>query len=262
MALAEKALNKLDYSWRNRANWSCRQLAAHYGLLFWAYGILDVDLSRYYNALRFLAAAGSELQAAPDLWDTPANVWPSAWRDLEQWTSAVARNAPRRVHERSEPVWVVVTDASAWGWGYVAHERATSRVQIHGEHWKPEFMRRHGDKIGRSTFTEPQAVINALCHLLRAPIATTRVLLFTDNTVTRSAYARGYNIRSYDNNECLQRLHKIFGSSLIVDYAYVEGPRNPADAASRGLASETDREIARDALEQLFREWAASRLLK
>jgi hypothetical protein len=141
------------------------------------------------------------------------------------------------------PEWLVATDASGWGWGYFAVHNDTGEVRTHGAQWSYGFAQRYGDRLGVSTFTEPQAVINSLCHLL-SPSAPTRVRVLTDNTVTQASYQRGFNTHSFHINGCLQRLQTIFGNEFHFDFGYLPGECNPADGWSRGMIAEN--EEARD----------------
>ena len=77
-------------SWSLRNEWSWRGFAAHIGILFWAYGIVDVPLHRYFTLLSFLSRASQDLAAHPELWDAPAAISPAALAVMEEWT-AIAR---------------------------------------------------------------------------------------------------------------------------------------------------------------------------
>ena len=117
--------------------------------------------------------------------------------------------------------------------GYFAVHNITGAVRAHGAPWTWAFRQRYGDRLGVSTFSEPQAVVNSLCHLLD-PTRPQRVRVLTDNTVTQASFQRGYNGRSFHINECLRRLHAVFGESFFFDFSYLPGECNPADGFSRG----------------------------
>ena len=231
--LAQKTLDKTMVSWARRGEWTWRGFAAHVGLLFWAWQLIDLPLPDFFALLRFIGQAGRWLTDDDTLWDKPAYIQPAVWPVLEQWTMLVLRNVPRTVPRSLPPEWIVATDACEWGWGYFAVHNTTGAVRTHGAPWTPGFCSLYGDRLGVSTFTEPQAVINALCHLLD-PSKPARVRVLTDNTVTQASYQRGYNARSFHINECLRRLHSIFGTTFVFDFAYLPGVVNPADEWSRG----------------------------
>ena len=184
--LAKKTVDKTQVSWANRRSWTCRQFAAHVGLLWWSHGIIDVSVADFFPLLRFISRVGTMLTDAPAMWDEPIYVWPSVWDSLERWTTLLLRNQPRRVVAPSLPQWVMATDASAWGWGYFAFNNASGEIRAHGERWSRAFVQRVGEQLGRSTFSEPQAIRQSLCHLLRVGDPQ-HVVILTDNTVAQAS---------------------------------------------------------------------------
>jgi hypothetical protein len=253
--LTQKSIDKTQVSWANRRSWTWRQFAAHIGLLFWAWDIIDLPMADFFPVLRFISRAGSFLTENEKMWDSPAFVWPSVWPTLERWTMLVLRNAPRRVAAPQRPQWIVACDASAWGWGYVAFNTATGEIRAHGERWSRAIIRNIGDRLGKSTFSEPQAVLNSLCHLLRGDDPR-HVVLLTDNTVAQASYTRGFNSHSFHINDCLRRLRNVFGDRFEFTFAYIPGVTNPADPWSRGVKpSESSWEKAGESLRRYVGMW-------
>jgi hypothetical protein len=154
---------------------------------------------------------------------------------LQRWTSLAQQNKPRVVKPSSKPEWLVCTDASRWGWGYVALDESSGETRSFGAAWSTYMQRTHGDKLGKSTFAEPQAVYNSLCHLL-SKNEPKHVRVGTDNTVAQASYTRGFNSHSNDINECLRRLQSYFGNKFTFEFLHIPGEQNPADALSRGKA--------------------------
>jgi hypothetical protein len=249
MQLSQKSVKKTIFSWSRRATWTWRQFACHVGLLWWSCGILEVPVSEYYPLLRFISEVGRMMTEDDSRWEQRAVVWPSAWPCLERWTDLVLRNVPRVVPVRFEnPEWLIATDASALGWGYVAYNTATGEARAYGGAWYADFVRHHGDKIGKSTFSEPKGILFSLVHLFKQfPSSTaTTISLLTDNTVSEASFNKGYNSHSFDINETLRELHRRFPAHRI-KFSYVPGPVNPADYFSRNpgkIASEEEREKA------------------
>ncbi len=260
--LTAKTATKFDLSWGNRANWTWRQFAAHIGLLFWTWGILDVPVHRYYPLLRFISKAGKILQENDDLWDERAAIDPSALPAMEAWTMLAAANEPRRVRESAPPEWFVCTDASAWGWGYVAFCAATGEIRTHGHAWSRDqlsaiFARCGADKIRKSVYSEPLAVYCALCHLLKKGVPMTlefpaeleselrtKIRVATDNSSACHTINRGFASRSFDLNEQIARLKDAFPESHFdIDLSFVPGSRNLADAFSRNKVSSASTEL-------------------
>jgi hypothetical protein len=172
---------------------------------------------------------------------------------LEQWTTLARKNKPRFVKESSSPEWLVCTDASRWGWGYVALDQTTGETRSFGSPWSPYMQRTHGDKLGRSTFAEPHAIYNSLCHLLSKD-EPKHVRIGTDNTVAQASYTRGFNSHSHDINECLRRLAKYFGNAFSFEFLHIPGASNLADDLSRGkeLTHEVDGASLANSLRRLL----------
>lgn len=248
--LADKSLQKTSFSWHRRAEWSWRNFAAHIGLLFWSWQIIELPMSHFFPLLRFVSEVGKYLTEHDDRWDEPAVIWPSAWPVLERWTALLLRNFPRTVPRNAAPEWIIATDASGWGWGYVAFNNVTGEVRTHGEQWSRGMVMRFGERLGQSVLSEPQAIVLALCHLLTKG-APTRVRLLTDNTVAQASFRRGFNTHSWEINECLRRVQDLFGPDFHFEFWYVPGPMNPANPFSRGIVHEVDRDKTTDSLRRL-----------
>jgi hypothetical protein len=231
--VTQKVLDKLDFSWDRRQLWSWRNFAAHIGLLFWSWGIVDAPMAEFFPLLRFLSNAGNFLTAHDDQWDEPANIWPSVWPALTRWTEIVKTNFPKFVPPSSTPTWLMCTDASIWGWGYVALDDTTGEIRFHGAPWSSFMRQKHGNKLGKSTFAEPHAIYFSLCHLLSKDNPK-HVRIGTDNTVAQASYNRGFNTHSFDINESIRLLHEHFGNNFKFEFVYIPGVVNPADSFSRG----------------------------
>jgi hypothetical protein len=134
--------------------------------------------------------------------------------------------------QRSEPEWLVCTDASRYGWGYVALNESTGDIRHYGAPWSAHMEHTHGEKLGSSVFAEPHGVVNSIFHLF-ALSKPTRVKLGTDNTATQASFTRGFNSHSPAINDCIRRLRERF-PRLDIDFVYIQGASNPADFASRG----------------------------
>lgn len=233
--LTEKSVAKTKASWNNRMRWRWRHFAAHIGLLFWAWGVIELPMTDFFPVMRFVSESGRRLQENPDLWDEPAEIWESVWPTMQRWTELVIENKPRAAPRDEKAELLVATDASAWGWGYCALNQMTSEVFVHGERWPLAMRLAHGDKFRKSTFAEPQAVVCAMCHLLKAGMPRV-VRVGTDSTVARAAYSRGYNAHSFDINQCVGRLNSYFGDRYKFEFIHIAGESNPADGPSRGRA--------------------------
>ena len=168
--LIEKTLVKTRISWSNRANWTHRQFAAHVGLLFWSWGILDIPVCNFYSLLKFISEMSRKLQQDESLWDSPVSIYPSALPALQAWTDLCLANTPNPVRRPAERTWFVCTDASKWGWGYRAFNYKTGEIRSHGQAWSRQQFGRFNslgkDSMLHSVYAEPLAIHFSLVHLL------------------------------------------------------------------------------------------------
>lgn len=237
VALTEKVVSKLRLSLSNATAWTWRGFAAHIGLLFYAMQILDIQVSTFFNLLRFHGRVSREMQAAADeLWDEPAVIDPSAMRDIFAWSRIALTNDPEPSKKKSSCNVLMMTDASALGWGYVAFDEVSQRVFYGGGQWPAYFAQEHGQKLGSSVFTEPYAIFFAKQHLF-AELPNTEIQrhlrIGTDSVTAASILRKGFTGRSYDLNAIAAQDRKFF-SGIVCDYIYVEGKNNfLADRISR-----------------------------
>lgn len=253
VALTGKIRDKIEQSWAARHSWTYRNLAAHYGLLFWAIGLTNVSPGDFFAALRYyghvcrnFSTMESSSDCSDDMirayWEQPAVVWGTAWSDLGAWTAAVLRSEPVRVDtsarsaQPAQPDWIVCVDSCRVGWGYIALAPRTGEVRYHGARWTAAFRDANRDKLHRSVFTEPEGTLLSLCHLLTAKDVKQHIVIFTDNTATMYAGRKGFNTRSADINGVLGRLRRLFPSDLFsFEFSHIKGTDNSvADALSRG----------------------------
>lgn len=263
--LTAKVLDKVALSWGRRACWTFRNVYAHYGLLFWALGILEVCPGDHFAALQFFSRMCASVAAQIDqgidtALDVPAVVWPTAMAALERWTAEVMRNEPRTHVRRDDVTWRLCSDACATGWGYVAVNDETGEVRAHGAEWDRNFARAHAAELHRSTFTEPEAVVRACCHLLARTGRHQRVVVACDNAPTVYNFARGYTAGSFAQNSARARLRRLFpAAEFTFEFVHVPGAENVhadhlsrfgaagyIDPRSNQIASEMAGRIARD----------------
>lgn len=263
--LIDKTVLKIELSWSNRDNWTYRQFAAHIGLLFWSWGIIEIPVYNCYSLLKFISATSKKLQDDESLWDTPCSVFSSTLPALEAWTKLGLANKPRKIKPSSDPVWFLCTDASAWGWGYRAFTYLTGEIRSFGQAWTREQLTQvlaHGnmDAIKHSVYAEPLAIDYSLCHLLdkRSPAkiqlaqssadladhplqVRMKIGVATDNSSAQHTMNRGFASRSFDINAAIAALRTAFPESdFDIDISFVPGHMNPADKPSRGKLEEND----------------------
>jgi len=249
VCVTEKVLIKMRFSFGNRENWTYRNLVAHFGFLFWAIGLADINPGDFFPALVFYASVCRSIALmgeadAAEFWDQPAVVWASAMPAICAWTERVLENVPRKVPPQCSAGidWIVCVDSCAIGWGYIAVNRVTGETRTHGERWTQEFRRQNSSKLRQSVFTEPHGVFNTACHLLSHTGQQQRVHFMTDNVATMSSGNKGFNSRSATINDVLLRLRNYFpAETFAFTYEHLPGTSNTvADYFSRGKAVSGD----------------------
>jgi hypothetical protein len=77
-------------------------------------------------------------------WGERANpLLPHELDALDRWTQSVLDNVARRVPNPGAPVdYVVVTDASAWGWGALVYDASSGCFRAHQHEWDDAFTGR------------------------------------------------------------------------------------------------------------------------
>ena len=256
VCLTEKAVAKTRASWENRSLWTWRDYAAHVGLLFWTWNIIDVPIAEFFDLLRFNSNVGklmTETQPSPrpdgsyprnPVWDLAAVVPPSVWPVLQLWSQLVFDNAPRPVRQACAPQLLLECDASGLGYGYASYNIETDEYFEWGAPWTYDDRVIHGDKLGKSTYSEPLGMRRSIQHAMRRNAGAKYIAVGTDNTVTEASYNRGFNSHSFNINRCVKLFLREFPrSAFSFSFTHVPGVDNLGDAPSRGL---TNCEVLRD----------------
>jgi len=251
--LTEKILKKIKQSIDGRERWTYRNMLAHFGLLFWAIGLVDVNPGTYFVALQFYAGVCRNFTMAyaagegDDFLEEPAQIWGNVWPSILAWTDAVLKNPPRHVQPPSGNTvdWVVCVDSCLIGWGYVAYSPLTGEMRSHGARWTNDFRLRFGGKLAQSVFTEPHGLKNAACHLLDVRAGRRQKVIFlSDNVATIVGNTKGFNARSESINECMQQMRSMFPPELFdFSFQFLAGVRNTAADAFSRQRSVTDEMI-------------------
>ena len=252
--IMSKAAQKTAQSWDLRAAWTWRNYAAHIGMLFWAWGILDLPMASYFDVLRFNSAVGkmatdeleterARLGVRADVlienpfWSRPAEVWQSVWSDLERWTRDVISNRPRYVLPAGELHVLLECDASKEGWCFFAFDLWSSMSIVRSSKWTEQQQRRYGDRLHQSTTAESLAITFSLQAARRVWPDARRFGVLSDSVVAIVSHTRGFNSRSYYINSCVvERLLSMPSADFPVEFRHVPGKDNIADAGSRGAA--------------------------
>jgi hypothetical protein len=252
VCLTEKIVKKTRLSWANRATWQWRHYAAHIGLLFWAWRIVDLPMASFFEVLRFNSEVGKaatqryasvkrelglpdDATPANPFWSEPAVVWQSVAPILERWTEIVLRNSPRAVKPPLDLEIILECDASKWGWSFCGLHLATDEPFAYKAPWSDEMRRRFGEKLGESTFAEPFGVLYSLERMREHFPDATRFGVTNDNNVAVISHQRAFNSRSWHINECMRHRELLMPENRFsISLRHVAGVNNIADSGSRG----------------------------
>lgn len=206
---------------------SYRQIAAIFGIAFYAARVSDRPPTFAFAALRFYR----ELIAPCDTWSATApRITGIARQELEAWLDMLLLNVPTELGtpKELEEDCVVYSDASAWGWGSCTVRDGRTRT-TNAEWTMDEKLR---DNLRSSVNAEPKALVNAVIAAARP--GDRRIIVFTDHLPLVYAWQRGYGKALPYNHMvvCLKRALP----NVRIELQFVPGASNPADRASRGFS--------------------------
>jgi hypothetical protein len=207
---------------------SRRQLAAIYGLLFYASRVLNLapQLPQYYDAVSYYRRLASLADAAG--WDgTAPPLGACESQQLRRWLD-LAATAPPTSLQVKPPEFTIFTDASAWGVGAVAYA-TNGTAQTMSVPWSPaDKLRINTDS---SVSAEPAGVLKALCRFLPPSFEGAVDVAVDHQPLVFAAEAGMPRARVYA--ACLAEVAQRWPRATI-RFVFVAGANNPADPFSRG----------------------------
>lgn len=226
--ITTKTIDKLKYARElilKSAPLSFRQLAAIFGLVFYASSVLDLKLSPFYSSLSFYRAQMSQVTT----WEDQSLPMPPKERQQTiNWIASLLNNKPVPTVKESpsEPELTLYVDASEYGWGCVSIGKSSTRT--YAGTWSKED--RDYNKVESSVTSEPLGAYRAIRCTVSTSMKAVRV--YTDHTGLVYAGKRGYG-KAYTYNHLLQKLSEEYRNTIFL-FEYIKGSHNPADAYSRG----------------------------
>jgi len=225
--LTEKTRAKAEYCstlLASRSRFTTRQLLAIFGLLLFCASALDIGVSEYHFAMRFLS------QIATTPMDAQHAVPQDALRALSQWATIARTNreVPVWYFQKSEPDIIIYTDASVWGWGALSIK--DTKVIPVSVAWSLEDRQLWA--LESSVAAEPLAVIRALSYFIPLNKNAT-VVVYTDHQPLVYASTRGWG-KAYTYSVLCTFLRTMRNQGVDVQIKFIEGHLNPADPLSRG----------------------------
>ena len=162
-------------------------------------------------------------------WDVPAGTIPPIAREqILSWLGhLIANDAVSILPPSDEPRYVVITDASGFGWGAISVDTATGSLKEFSFPWTGLDVPR----AESSVWAEPEAIFLAVCRIASPGDS---VLVLTDHQPAEFAGEAGY-AKSWSLNQLVLRLHRLPG--VRVKIHHIPGKGNPADGLSRTIGS-------------------------
>jgi len=217
-----------------------QNVLAIFGILFFALQVTKHMPAKRYYAIREYSELSRRIQKDPNLLSAEFKCAPSRMRFITQWMSDVA-NVNDETKWLTVPQvpppdladFILVTDASRWGWGAVLMNQF-GRIRVAYGRW--------GDFGGgrRSAWSEPEAIARAMLHFF--PKGTQySIAVLTDSSTAQGAFEKGRSGK-YIVNRSILSVQEAF-LSWNVSFHHISGVTNPADPVSRGKGLGSDQAV-------------------
>jgi hypothetical protein len=189
-----------------------------FGLLLHASGILSITLAKCYYIFKFFRRR----QTTNFPRNAPAAIWPCIRPLLIDWVDVLLGSPGSPYISRAEHAWLLVSDASEWGWGAYLF-RPDGTCSCTGAEWV------RADQVGTPIIAEleAKAAKNALVFF-RVP-QDQPIHLVVDNTTVLHGLQRGRSGHFWLNS-----VIEGLAQYKILTVTYVRSEQNIADKHSRG----------------------------
>ena len=232
--IGEKTIKKLEMLsamfHKRGQEFTHRNFLSLFGLLFFALQITRAPAADRYYALKEYSETARRLQRDPGLLDAVYKCSPSRAQHISKWITDTLENHPHPVPLVPPPNqadFILVTDASAWGWGAILLDMNTGEMHTWNEPWEARWV---GARM--SAWSEPEAIARALGKFF--PNGTKKaVAVLTDSLTAVGAFSKGRS-KSFAVNRALMAVQEIF-PQFNASWWHIAGTSNPTDGISRGL---------------------------
>eukprot|EP00760_Papus_ankaliazontas_P018008 PhM_4_TR17416/c2_g1_i1/m.82265 len=242
--VAAKAIKKLRTLYdmmRAGPSFTYQNFLALFGILFFAMQVTRPPVARHYYALREYSAVARRVQHDPGIMATQYQTCPSKLRLIARWVEDTLDNAWVNVVPQGSPRdtdFLLVTDASSWGWGAILWNYKTGDMLDAAGRWESMY---EGKKT--STWAESEGIARALRHFFPDGPPSSLVVL-TDSEVAAGAFTKGRSA-AYAVNKAVQVVQDAGYYSAPLSFHHIKGELNPADGLSRGkVLGEEEKELA------------------
>jgi hypothetical protein len=242
VSVAKRTMEKLSTAWERAQHpqATLRDVLSLYGSTLHCARILRSSPSSHYAAMKFCRKRVSALAQGEDLQkflDKPANLWPCAQKDFQDWVIELKKNEPTNHLKKPDSVGekiVMFVDASLIGWGAVLVLPDGSIFEAGGK-W------RDGPHLPAViNQLEMRSVANGCTYfgeLIRRYGKDVPLVVFVDSSSTffvlKKGSAREYLLNN-DADDALSKLSACSGEQRYIEVRWISTVWNPADATSRG----------------------------
>ena len=228
VCLAEKTKKKITECLSGGKR-TFKNLAAIFAILQYASRTLGIKLAKYFTALRAQSTIGRFLSEVPELWPATApELCPAVEFSLHDWQRDILEASPRRVNPDDMPTAFLICDTSAAGWGAAFVDpdgHADSARGTWGANEYDELVRR------KSAWAEPVGIRRALNKFITRDGPELRLVIGTDSSTARYAFAAGHS-KSWQVNGVCDEINKHF-KRVTVETFHIPGKIMPVDGISR-----------------------------
>jgi hypothetical protein len=226
-----KALSKLRLlydAWRGTSGFTHQNFLALFGVIFFAMQVTRPPAADRFYALKEYSDVARRVQADPGILVTQYHCAPARFRHIVSWIEDTLSNPwvlATRTPAPSEAEVLLVTDASAWGWGALLWDWRSGRVLHTAHKWEDTWKARR-----TSTWSETEAIARALAHFFPEG-APESLAVMSDSAAAVGAFSKGRSA-VYALNRAVDTAQRVIRETRPGFY-HIEGDLNPADALSR-----------------------------
>ena len=207
-----------------------RNLLAIFGVLFFALQATGAHACRRYYALREYSDASRLLQKDPGRLESLWKCSPSRLSHIKKWIEDVLANTPVMVAQKvsaSDAEYIIVVDASGWGWGAILVNQRTGSIRTWNEPWNKGWV-----GARKSAWSEPEGAKRAILHFF--PEGTSHSIgVLSDSSTAVGAYTKGHSMK-FAVNRAIVDFETAF-QSWNVRWYHIAGVLNCSDGESRGM---------------------------
>eukprot|EP00760_Papus_ankaliazontas_P013683 PhM_4_TR15886/c2_g1_i1/m.17016 len=246
--VGSKTLRKLRllYDVLKTGRFTYQNLIAMFGILFFAMQVTRPAAAKHFYALKEYSRVARLVQRDPALLPTEYKCSASRLAVIVRWVEETLANPWVDVVAQvpaGDSEYLLVTDASAWGWGAILWNWRTGNVFDTSQPWERAFR---ANKV--STWAESEAIARAVQHFFpEGPTASLAVL--TDSGAAVGAFTKGRS-GVYALNRSVKTVQDAGFYSAPLSFGHIPGAVNPADGLSRG--QQMGEEDKKKATEQVF----------